>query len=202
MFEVINFFVFHVEYFYILYFLIGVLFLYVLTRLLFKRKKETFKKRYNTNLPNKSYKLIYTDQKQTEKKEGVTYGKILYSEKYDITGKPDYLYKKGNDYLPVELKSGKIGEEDSPREKDLMQLVMYFLIIEDLYGVVPTSGHLIYSDAMFVVNNTKALRKRIKIILKEMREMLKTGEQQANPSYINCRYCVCRETVCEYTENK
>lgn len=151
-------------------------------------------------LPKRGYRLIYTDQKVKEKKPEVTYGKILVSQTYDITGKPDYVYQKRGRTVPVELKSGKIGEATAPREKDLMQLVMYFLILEDVYGKKPKQGRLIYPDGMFVVRNTKALRKRLKAVLAQMRTMLHTGVQEPKASFVNCRYCLCRETVCEHVE--
>ena len=54
------------------------------------------------------YKLIYADQKGSKKEKN--FGKLLYSKKYDIQGKPDYIFQKrlGNAIVPVELKSGSI----------------------------------------------------------------------------------------------
>ena len=163
--------------------------------------KETYKKT-KPKLPGMAYRLFYTDEKTTAKKENVIYSKLLYSRKHDISGKPDYIYaeRKGNMLLPVELKSGSIGERLEPRENDLMQLAMYFLIIEDVYKVQPKKGRIIYKDAMFIVRNTKKLRKKIKSVLKDMREMLKTGEQEANASFTTCKKCICRSTVCEYCD--
>ena len=166
---------------------------------LFAKKVSTsnFRKNYNPRLPGKGYTLIYTDEKTGERKKGVEYSKLLHCQKYDITGKPDYIYKKGETFYPVELKSAAIGDKEAPREKDLLQLAMYFLIIEEVYGKAPT-GRIIYKDAMFFVRNTPALRRKIKGVLSDMRGMLKTGEQEANPSFINCKSCIAKGTVCEY----
>lgn len=174
----------------ILIFLIFIIFLFFLLR-----PKNTCKISYNPELPGRGYKLVYTDEKAHKKLKGVDYGTILYSKKYDISGKPDYIYKKYNEYLPVELKSA-VNKEKFPREKDLMQLAFYFLLIEDIYSR-PKKGIIIYSNVMFTIKNTRKLRRKIKSVLKDMRFMLKTGEQEANSSFANCKYCFYRE-VCEY----
>jgi CRISPR-associated exonuclease Cas4 len=145
--------------------------------------------------------IIYTDQKEKYKDHDIEYGKILHSEKYKLQGKPDYIFQKklSRDLIPVELKSGTINENDiKPHEGDMMQLAAYFLIIEDVYNKKPKEGRLIYSNYMFIIKNTWRLRRKTKQILAEMRDMLKTGEQNVNPSFIKCRYCICRETVCEH----
>ncbi|NLK98639.1 CRISPR-associated protein Cas4 [Defluviitalea saccharophila] len=145
--------------------------------------------------------IIYTDQKEKYKAPDIEYGKILYSEKYDLQGKPDYIFQKrwSKNLIPVELKSGTINEDDiRPHEGDMMQLAAYFLIIEDVYNKRPKEGRLIYSNYMFIIRNTWKLRRKTKQILAEMRDMLKTGEQNVNPSFVKCRYCICRDTVCEH----
>lgn len=183
----------------ILSYLIFIIFIVILL-IVFRIKLKPYYISYNTSLPNKSYTLIYTDEKTINKKKGVTYSTLLYSLKYDVTGKPDYIYKKGNKFYPIELKSASIGKYETPRQKDLMQLALYFILIEDIYGKV-TKGYLIYKDVMFTVKNTRNLRRQVKEILYDMRQMLNTGEQEAKPSFINCKNCVCRATVCEYYES-
>lgn len=138
--------------------------------------------------------MIYSDEDDN---------KLLVSEKYDLQGKPDYIFQTlfGGSYIPVELKSTKLKDDENyPREGDLMQLVAYFLIIEDVYGKRPKQGRLIYKNRMFIIKNTRALRRQINKYLKEMRQMINTGKGVAEPSFPKCRNCVCRETVCEWYE--
>ena len=73
------------------------------------------------------YKLIYADQKGNKKEKD--FGKLLYSKKYDIQGKPDYIFQKrlGNAIIPVEIKSGSIKDDNFPHPGDRMQLATYFL---------------------------------------------------------------------------
>lgn len=146
------------------------------------------------------YELFYSDQKSEDKIEGVIYAKLLHSDIHNISGKPDYIYRKknGTKLIPVELKSGVIGDSDTPRQGDLMQLVAYFIIIEDVYGLRPKQGRLIYKDYMFIIKNTQKVRKELLAILWDMRDMLQTGEGEANNAFVQCKHCLCRETVCEY----
>lgn len=132
-------------------------------------------------------------------------GKLLTSEKYDLQGKPDYIFRTllGGAYIPVELKSTQLKEDEFlPHEGDLMQLVAYFLIIEDVYGKRPKHGRLIYKNRMFIIRNTRSLRRQLTGYLKEMRQMLQTGKGEADPSFPKCRNCVCRGTVCIWNEER
>ena len=138
--------------------------------------------------------IIYSDEEDNT---------LLISERYDLQGKPDYIFQTllGGAYIPVELKSTKLKEDECvPHEGDLMQLVAYFLIIEDVYGRRPKQGRLIYKNRMFMVKNTRKLRRQLSRHLKEMRQMINTGKGVAEPSFPKCRNCVCRGTVCEWNE--
>ncbi len=180
-----------------LFLIVSVLILSVL--FLFRGRGWSIKKVPSSNRM-RGYSLIYADQKQNGKNEE-NFGKLLYSAAYELQGKPDYVYKKrfGKDLVPVELKSGKIGNDPLPHRGDLMQLAAYFLILEDVYKVKPKFGRLVYSDYMFVVKNTRGLRKEVMNTTKEMREMLIYGVGKANASFVTCRHCVCNGTVCEHS---
>ena len=127
--------------------------------------------------------------------------KMLRSEKHDLRGKPDYIFKNiiTRRIVPMELKSGEVA--DGPHHGDIMQLAAYFLIIEEAMGARPKFGYLRYKNAMFKVKNTLRLRKALLATVADMREMLATGKGQANPSFVNCRYCAARGTVCEFSRN-
>lgn len=148
------------------------------------------------------YSIIYTDQRVNpeDRNPNTEYGRLLVSSAYGIQGKPDYIFKKNNgrDLIPVELKSGSIGDNPLPRQGDLMQLAAYFLIIEDVYGYTPRYGRLIYKDAMFIVKNTKSIRKLLQDTISRMEDMLISGEEDVHPSFLKCKNCICRTTVCEF----
>jgi CRISPR-associated exonuclease Cas4 len=127
-------------------------------------------------------------------------GKMLCCEKHNLRGKPDFVFKKiiTGRLVPMELKSGEV--DGAPHYGDIMQLAAYFLIIEDAMGAKPKKGYLRYKNAMFKVKNTARLRKALLNVVADMREMLVTGEGEANPSFVNCRYCIARGTVCEFAD--
>ena len=139
-------------------------------------------------------KAIYQDKK------GV---KLLVSERFDLKGKPDYIFKTiiTGKYIPLEVKSTVI-KEYTPHIGDLYQLVAYFLIIEDVYGKRPPYGKLVYANRTFTIKNTRKIRKKVLKTLKEMRNMLDTEGKYiyTESSYIKCRHCICQSTVCEFCE--
>lgn len=125
-------------------------------------------------------------------------GKVLRSERYDLRGKPDFIYKNiiTGRFIPMEIKSGEI--DDTPHHGDIMQLAAYFLIIEDAMGKRPRKGYIRYKNTMFKIKNTARLRKTLLAVVGDMRQMLVTGVGEANPSFAHCRYCVANGTVCEF----
>lgn len=174
-----------------------------LVLLLFLRKLGSGIQKLPANQYVSGYTLFYADQKQNGKnQEG--FGKLLKSDTYDLRGKPDYIYRKrfGKMLMPVELKSGKIGDEEVPHFGDLMQLAAYFLIIEDVYGVRPKEGRLVYGDYMFCIPNTQRLRKEVLGMMEEMRDMLESGCGEANADFATCRYCMCNGVVCEHSDTE
>jgi len=184
------------------YVIAGAIILYVFGKLVFfiRARKHKWVK-LKPKLPGTGYRLIYTDQKQVEKEEGVLYGKPLKSEKLDITGKPDYIYEQKDGALyPVELKSGAIKESDAPHFGDLMQLAAYFAITGEYFDRPVYEGLIVYKDYMFRIKNTKRLRHMLKATLSDMRGMLKSGEGEPAASFVSCKNCICKGTVCEYFE--
>ncbi len=147
----------------------------------------------------RGYTLIYADQKGGAGQED--FGKLLYSARFGLQGKPDYVFRSrlGGRIMPVELKSGRIGDAPEPHRGDYLQLAAYFLLLEDVYGKRPRFGRLVYADYMFEIRNTAGVRREVLRTMAEMRQMLETGEGRAECSFIHCRHCVCNGTVCEFS---
>ncbi len=143
------------------------------------------------------YHMIYSDARSGKKNS--LDSKLLRSEKYDLTGKPDYIFKRnfGKALIPAELKSAEIKDADMPYLGDMLQLGAYFLIIEETFRIRPKTGRLIYRDYMFVIRNTSSIRKKVLSTVYDMRSMLETGNGVFCDSFIHCRHCMCRGTVCE-----
>jgi CRISPR-associated exonuclease Cas4 len=185
--------------------LVWVCIVVVLVGCAFYKSRRIFAKKLPTKQGLFGYDIFYADQKKEQRdSNGLEYGALLYSEKYDIQGKPDYIFKKkyGKALVPVEIKSGFIKEESWPHAGDMMQLAAYFLLIEDVYGIRPRQGRLLYQDYMFIIKNTAAIRKEVKRQIISMRKMLQDGKGEPVCSFAHCRYCVCNGTVCEFCDTR
>ena len=156
--------------------------------------RPTIKEKHKKDIGVRGASPIYADEKGA---------KLLVAPEYNLQGKPDYIFETWclKRYSPLEIKSGRLKEDEEPHPGDLYQLVAYFLIIEEIYGKRPPYGKLVYANKTFTIRNTARLRRELKEILKQMRGML-TGESMplAEPNFMKCKNCVCQRTVCEFQE--
>lgn len=171
---------------YIVLILVGLLVLLYIGRpaIRMKQKKE---------LGIRHASLIYTDEKGA---------KMLVAEALGLQGKPDMIFESWllKRLIPLEIKSGKLKEE-MPHLGDLYQLVTYFIIIEAVYGRKPPYGKLVYANKTFIVQNRKKLRREVLQVIEEMRDLLDEKiEVEVEPSYIKCKNCICKDTVCEFCD--
>jgi CRISPR-associated exonuclease Cas4 len=90
-----------------------------------------------------------------------------------LTGKPDYLVKQGDAFLPVEVKSG-FGPVE-PYGSHVFQLMAYCLLVERSLGVRPPHGILKYRNRTFEIDYTDAQEALVLQILDEMRQDERTG---------------------------
>ena len=148
---------------------------------------------------------------------GLPAGRIVYSDadgearpltarRYPLTGKPDYVVlTSGGRRIPVEIKSGRAvrakGGERAPRHEDVLQLVTYLIILDDLYDEPPRYGLLRYADATFEVPYAAGLRDEVLGLLAEMQaldeDLDETGEApRGDPSLQKCRACAFKE-ICD-----
>lgn len=119
----------------------------------------------------------------------------LISRRYGLLGKPDYLVRRGELLIPVEVKTAAAPER--PYASHVMQLAAYCLLVEEAFGRRPPYGWIRYRDRVFRVDYTAALREELLAILAAMRRDLARGEahrQHRHPS--RCRACGFR-AICE-----
>ncbi len=94
-------------------------------------------------------------------------GKILRSQKYGLTGKPDMIVRKGRKLIPYEYKST---DASVPREGHIFQMVTYFLILEDLYPEFTIKyGVLKYKNQAFRIDNIDENKRKLLDVVFEMR---------------------------------
>jgi len=115
----------------------------------------------------------------------------LYSGRYGLAGRPDYLVQQGAQLIPVEVKSNRAPA--TPRQSHVLQLAAYCLLVEENYRR-PDYGILRYADQAFRIEYTPALRQQVIAAVSEMRLLLARGEApDAGPARARCRNCGYRD---------
>jgi CRISPR-associated protein Cas4 len=150
-------------------------------------------------------KIIHRDIKNIKSKHKIQKGKIAYSDLnkqnkpffskcYRITGKPDYIVMKDNNYIPVEVKTGINIEL---QKNHIFQLAAYCHLLEENYGGFVPYGILVYNDINhYKIPFNPKIRFEFESTLKNMRYTMKTGNITRNHSdYNRCRGCSMR-TYC------
>ena len=107
--------------------------------------------------------VIYTDTSNWRRAEH-----SLFSRRYQLTGKPDYLVETGDGVIPVEVKTTRLSGFD-PYDSHKLQLAAYCLLIEDSTGQRPPHGILKYADAVIRLPYTDDLRRELLAVLAAMR---------------------------------
>jgi CRISPR-associated exonuclease Cas4 len=121
--------------------------------------------------------------------------RALYSRRYGLAGKPDYLLATEGGLVPVELKPERTDPE--PVESHLLQVLAYCLLVEETEGRPPPYGLLRYRDDTFKVDYNAETRLYIEGVIEDMREARKQTEvHRSHEQPPRCRGCGYRE-ICE-----
>jgi CRISPR-associated protein Cas4 len=123
----------------------------------------------------------------------------LFSKHSRLIGKPDYVVRKENYCIPVEVKSGG---GLHPHKSQVLQLAAYCQILEDISGVFVPEGILVYNNVKYTISFDPKLRFELESMTKTMRASLRNGIVQRNHQALaRCRYCsmkrYCNDAVYE-----
>lgn len=120
--------------------------------------------------------------------------KVFKSEKYGLSGRPDYVIKANQNLIPVEVKTGRTPR--GPLFSHILQVAAYSLLIEESTGKAPPYGIIRYPEHEHEIEFNEDLKKVLLEKLGEMRETMKTGIAHRNHERPGkCRNCSRRE-VC------
>lgn len=125
-----------------------------------------------------------------------TPAKPLFSKRYRISGKPDYIVKRNGHYFPVEIKTG---DHYEPKKNHIFQLAAYCQILEENYGSFIPYGILVYSDTsqQFKIPFNPKMRFELESTVNKMRKSLKTSKIKRNHNDSKrCKSCSMR-TYCD-----
>ncbi|MFA5771700.1 MAG: CRISPR-associated protein Cas4 [Thermoplasmata archaeon] len=137
-------------------------------------------------------KIIYTDLDKP--------AKPLFSKRFKVSGKPDYIVKSRDRYIPIELKSTVA---DKPYKSHILQLAAYCLLIEEEFNTAVEFGIIEYANgSQYRVSYDIPLKFELRKTLAVMRDHLKKGTVERNHNSPNrCKMCsfrnVCKNAITE-----
>jgi CRISPR-associated exonuclease Cas4 len=144
--------------------------------------------RQATGLP--AGRVVYTDTRGWGRVE-----KPLFSSRWQLTGKPDYLVQTSAGLVPVEVKSGRAPAEGA-YPAHIYQLAAYCLLVAETYQSRPTHGLIKYADQTVAVDYTADLEKELLAVLGAVRADAEADDvARSHSSAARCRACGFRE-VC------
>lgn len=126
-------------------------------------------------------------------------GGTLFSKRYGLKGKPDYLLDdESGGLIPVEVKSGASPRTGKPYDSHLLQLAVYFLLVEDALARPAPYGLIRYRDRTLRIANTENLRVKLLAVLAQMRRVQAQGAARRNHSQARrCAGCSMAESCDE-----
>jgi len=138
-----------------------------------------------------SKKIRYAPLKSNLEYIGAIEGEEIVSTKYGIRGKPDYIIKLEEDYIPIEEKTADL---DTPPFPHVIQLTAYCMLIEDKYGKAPPYGIIRYKNYKFKIPYEKRWKDMVISFREKMIEDLKRGKAHRNHFNKNkCKSCIRKE---------
>lgn len=117
-------------------------------------------------------------------------GRILRSDRYGLTGKPDRIMQTQEGVVPYEYKTT---DSETPREGHMLQMAAYFLILEENYPGTPVSyGVLKYRNTAFRIENSPELRNELFNVMDQIRGSPGIPDRN-HGSPRRCVYCSFRD---------
>jgi CRISPR-associated exonuclease Cas4 len=134
--------------------------------------------------------VVYTDTGGWARAEAP-----LFSARLGLAGKPDYLVRRGDEVVPVEVKSMR-APAGGPHAAHTFQLAAYCALVEEAYGRRPRHGLIQYADQTLAVPYTAALEAELRALLGEIRAERQAADvARSHQSAARCRACGFRD-VC------
>lgn len=113
---------------------------------------------------------------------------LFVSEKYGLSGRPDYILEKDGEKIPVDIKTGRIPR--GPLFSHILQVGAYCILMEDEFGKAPPYGLLKYGENVQEIDYNAELKGLVLEKLSMMKEALKTSNVHRNHNRVGkCRTC-------------
>jgi CRISPR-associated exonuclease Cas4 len=131
-------------------------------------------------------KLIAADNEEQE-------CPVLVSERYGLKGKPDTLVRtRDGQMIPIERKRARAPKR--PYDGDLIQAIVYCILVEDRYGQKPPYARIQYADRWFDEPYTPERKRWALQMSQRLREARRAGAVNRSHSIAGkCRNCAQRQ---------
>ena len=118
--------------------------------------------------------------------------RLLVSEKYKLTGRPDYILMVNDELIPVDLKTGR--QPRGPLFSHILQIGAYCLLLSDENGKRVSRGILKYGDVEHEIEFDEELENLLLSKLAEMRGLMVSGDVHRNHNRVGkCVGCSRRD---------
>lgn len=130
-------------------------------------------------------KLVYADTGRWSE-----VAKPYFSQRYRLTGKPDYLVETDEGLVPVEVKRSAAPPGGRAYDSHVMQLAAYCLLVEEAHDQTPPCGYIRYADATVQIDWTDELRDLLLETLVDMRnDLTQRDVVRSHDDAARCRAC-------------
>lgn len=148
--------------------------------MLLKKKHNNIKK---INKIEKG-KITYSDLNKPSR--------ALFSRRYCLAGKPDYIVNQNGSFYPVEYKTGV---HNNPMKNHIIQVAAYCELVEENYDNFVSHGILVYNNKnSFKIPYNPALRFELENAINKMRYIVKTKNIARNHNNASrCKNCSMRK---------
>src|SRR3989344_9235730 len=132
-------------------------------------------------------KTVYSDHREQPVK-------ALFSSKYGLAGKPDFILHTQDGLLPLEIKHAN--KPSQPYFSHVMQLISYCLLIEEVKGEKPKYGFIQYRDGKpFSIPYTYNMKSFLIKTMEEMRQHINSGKCPEPARKYKCKKCIERDNA-------
>ena len=136
-----------------------------------------------TKVPIQVYKnkIAYYDHKEKPIE-------AMFSSKYGLVGKPDFILHTKDGLLPLEIKYSE--KPKQPYFSHVIQLISYCLLIEEVKGIKPKYGFIQYKKGRpFAVPYTESMKLFLIKTMHDMRICIDLGECPMSFRKYKCKKC-------------
>lgn len=136
-----------------------------------------------------SGRVVFMDTERIRRLEAPLFDPAL-----NLTGRPDYVVRRSEGLIPIEVKSRRAPFRPYPSH--ILQLAAYCKLVESTYRERPPYGVVKYTDRAFALDFDLSLDNKLLDVLAEMRRKEGSQPNRSHESSRRCLACGYRQ-ICD-----